>query len=383
MGAGASVCVIGAGAIGLASALELARRGAGEVTVIESRHVGAGSSGLSVGIVETQYLDPLDIELRVRSMRVFERLERDHGLRVLRNGYLRLGHSPESEQAFRRSSEIQRELGVNDARVLDREQVRRLVPDMLVDDVQVGLYGPSDGFIDGHLYCGLLAELAQRAGARLLIGCELHGAHTRDRGGLCLLTSTGEFCCDFAVDAAGPWAGSVAGLLGYELELLPQRHQASAVRLPRELSYTMPSVMDYSPGSGDLGLYFRHDAPATLIAGLHSEEPLAAPSDPDSYVHQADEEFLEVLAGKLARRLPGLVDAALFGGWAGLYPASAAGRPLVGPLAEGAPVIAACGAGSGIQLSPVLAELVADWVLTGEPRSVSGARELMPSPRSG
>jgi len=83
---GTSVCVVGAGAVGLASALALARRGASAVRVIEAHHPASGSSGLSVGIVETQYLDPLDIELRVVSMRIFDRLEHEHGLRIVRNG---------------------------------------------------------------------------------------------------------------------------------------------------------------------------------------------------------------------------------------------------------------------------------------------------------
>ena len=225
-GEGPAVCVIGAGAIGLSCAVELARRGAGSVTVLEARHVAAGSSGLSVGIVETQYLDPLDIELRVRGMRVFERLEREHGLRVVRGGYLRLGHSTEARTAFARSVEIQREQGVRDASVLDREQVGGLVPDMRVDDVWTGLLGRSDGFIDGHLYCGLLAELAVAAGVDLRVGCELRGADPRNGGGLRLSTTAGELDCEVVVDAAGPWAGRVAGLLGCELDLIPQRHQA-------------------------------------------------------------------------------------------------------------------------------------------------------------
>lgn len=378
-GDGLAVCVIGAGAIGLCSALELARRGVGEVTVIEAKHVATGSSGLSVGIVETQYLDPLDIELRARSMRSFERLEREHGLRVARNGYLRLGHSAEARAAFERSVEIQREFGVLDASVLDQEQLARLVPDMRVDDVQAGLFGPSDGFIDGHLYCGLLAGLALAEGAKLLVGTELLGAEQLDGGGLCLSTSAGELECDLAVDAAGPWAGRVATLLGCELELVPQRHQASVVHLPHELAYMMPSVMDYTPGSGGRGLYFRHESPGRLIAGLHGEEASERAVDPDSYGRQADEEFLEVLACKLTSRLPRLAGSALAGGWAGLYPVSATGRPLVGPLAGGPPVIVAGGAGgSGIQLSPVLGELVADWVVYGGPRVVRGALELAP-----
>jgi sarcosine oxidase, subunit beta len=378
-GEGPVVCVIGAGAIGLASALELARRGC-EVTVIDARHVAAGSSGLSVGIVETQYLERLDIELRVRAMRTFEWLEREHGLRVVRNGYLRLGHDDGSRLAFERSVEIQRELGVRDAEVLDRAEIARLVPEMRVDDLRAGLFGRSDGFVDGHLYCGLLAELAVSTGARLLTNTELHGAEPLASGGLSLRTSGGQLECDLAVDAAGPWAGKVATLLGCELGLTPQRHQASVVHLPHELAYTMPSVMDYTPGSGERGLYFRHEGGGRLIAGLHGEEASAPGADPDSYARQADEEFLEELAGKLSYRLPELEAATLAGGWAGLYPVSVTGRPLVGPAPAGVPVIVAGGAGgSGIQLSPVMGELVADWALYGEPRAVAGARQLAPA----
>ncbi len=375
---GPLVCVIGAGALGLSSALELARRGAGGVIAIEARHVAAGSSGLSVGLVETQYLRRLDIELRVRSMQAFTSLEREHGLRIVRNGYLRLGHGEDAPEAFARSVEIQRELGVHDARMLDRAQVARLVPDMFVEDVSAGLWGPSDGYLDGHLYCGLLAELAVAAGVELRLGCELLAASRRDAGGLLLQTSEGGLECDIAVDAAGPWAGRVAAMLGCGVELIPQRRQACEVKLARELSYTMPSVVDYTPGSGLQGVYFRHDGPGRLIAGLHADEPLGGGVDPDDYARGADREFLEALAAALSHRLPGLADSRLGGGWAGLYPMSADGRPLVGPALGCAAVIVVGGGGAGIQISPALGELVADWALHGEPRAVAGAEVLAP-----
>jgi sarcosine oxidase subunit beta len=377
--AGPSVCIVGAGAIGLASALALTRRGAGRVTVLEARHIAAGSSGLSVGIVETQYVTPLDIELRVRSMALFDELEREHGLRIVRNGYLRLAHTPAELADFEESVRVQRALGVHDACVLDCAAVARLVPDMAVEDLVGGLFGPSDGFLDGHLYCGLLAELAGAGGARVLGGHELLEAVPVTSGGWRLRTSAAELSCDYVVNAAGPWAGRVAELLGMTMALSPQRHQAIVVLLERELAYTMPSVTDYTPGTGVAGLYFRHERPGQLIAGVHTEEALGEACDPDDFARGADPEFLEAVAELFAARLPALAGARLAHGWAGLYPVSPDGLPQVGPAAGRATAIAAGGAGgAGIQLSPVIGELVADWILTGAPRVLAEARRLAP-----
>jgi sarcosine oxidase subunit beta len=374
-----SVCVIGAGALGLASALALTRRGAGEVTVLEAHHVAAGSSGLSIGIVETQYVTPLDIELRVRSMALFDELEREHGLWIVRNGYARLAHTAAELAAFEESARIQHALGVRDARVLDRAALARLVPDLAVGDLAGALFGPSDGYLDGHLYCTLLAALAAAGGAQILTGHALLDASTDAGEGWRLRTSGGELSCDYVVNAAGPWAAQVADLLGVPLALSPQRHQAIMVLLPRELSYTMPSVTDYTPGTGLAGLYFRHERPAQLIAGVHTEEVLGEACDPDDYARGVDPEFLEVVAELLLARLPTLAAARLAHGWAGLYPVSPDGLPQVGPVPGRPTAILAAGAGgAGIQLSPAIGELVADWILAGEPRVVAEAAPLAP-----
>jgi sarcosine oxidase subunit beta len=315
-------------------------------------------------------------------MALFDELEREHGLRIVRNGYLRLAHTSAEAEAFERSVRMQRALGVEDARVLDRAEIRRLVPELAVDDLAAGLFGPRDGFLDGHLYCGLLAELADALGTSVRGGWELLGAAADAAGRWRLRTSGDELACDYVVDAAGPWAARVAALLGYEMPLAPQRHSAVVVQLPRELPYTMPSVMDYSPGAGVPGLYFRHERAGQLIAGLHTEEAGAPSEDPDAFSRNADPEFLEAVAPRLQARLPTLAAARLGHGWSGLYPVSPDGLPQVGPVPGHPTAILAGGAGgSGIQLSPVLGELVADWILAGEPRAVADGRRLAPAAR--
>ena len=379
---GPTVCVIGAGAIGLESALQLARRGVTDVTVLEATHVAAGSSGLSVGIVESQYLDPLEIELRVRALHAFDALEREHGLTIVRNGYLRLGHDEAAAAQFQQSVDVHRALGIDDVRVLDAGEIAKLIPELRVDDVHAGLYGPASGFIDGHSYCSLLAELAGAAGVRVLASSPLLAARSK-AGRHVLRTPDGEHVCDYVVNAAGAWGDRVARLLGTELPLLSQRHQATAVHLARPLGYLMPSVMDYTPRSGEEGLYFRHERTGQMIAGLHSEEAVDGVADPDAYARSVDASFLESVAAKLASRLPSLADSTLAHGWAGLYPVSPDGLPQIGPALGSDTVISAGGAGgAGIQQAPVLGELVADWIQHGEPRAIADGLRLSPRRRS-
>jgi glycine/D-amino acid oxidase-like deaminating enzyme len=69
--------------------------------------------------------------------------------------------------------------------------------------------------------------------------------------------------------------------------------------------------------------------------------------------------------------------------WAGLYPVSPDGLPIVGPVPSDPSVILAVGGGgSGIQMSPVMGALAADWIAYGESRSLSDGRLVAPDRRS-
>jgi sarcosine oxidase subunit beta len=374
------VAVIGAGALGLCTAFQLTELGAGTVTVLDRGPVAGASSGLSVGIIETQYLDPLAIEIRARSMELFRRLEQEHGLEITRNGYLRLAHTDADLAAFEDSVRTQRELGVVDATVLDRDGLRRTVPDLECADLAGGLFWPSDGYVDGHSYCTLLADVLRERGARVLTSAPVREVRAAN-GRHVLVTPADTIECDVVVNAAGAWAGQVGRLLEAPAEVLPQRHQALVAHLPRALVYVMPSVMDYIPASGEIGLYFRHESPTTLIAGLHTEDRLHDVVDPDDYTRSGEQEFMEEVARRLAHRLPSLAGARLGGLWAGLYPLGPEGAPVVGPYPDRPTVVAVVGAGgSGLQSSPALGLIAAEWIVHGEPRTIPPAAALAPRP---
>jgi len=370
------VAIIGGGAVGLASAWQLVERGVTDVTVLEAdEDVAAGSSSRSAGFIETQYVDPLDIELRARSMHEFRRLQRDHGLEVKEIGYLRLAPDDATLAAFQASVGIQQEFGIEGSAVLDPDRVRRLVPWLDGDGVAGGLWGPRDGRIDGPEYCRILTDVAQARGATVRTGERVIAADRTARGWQ-LQTNGGVVETDVVVNAAGPWAGQIGELLGVTVPVTPLRNQIGIWRLDRPLDRTLPMVMDYIPHSGVRGLYVAtYDDADHVLAGLHSEELVSEGADPDGYDRDADPEYLADTRSALQSRMPDLPLGDVERAWAGLYPVSPDGLPIVGPApADPSVILAVGGGGSGIQLSPVMGALAADWIAHGEARSLSDGR---------
>ena len=369
------IVVIGAGALGLASALELSERGVA-VTVIEADTVAGGSTGRSVGVVGTQHVTALDVALRAYGLRRIQSWSA-RGLEFQAIGYLRLGRSARDLEMFERSLGFQRDAGIDNARILGPTELNVLVPDMSTDGIAGGLFGPDNGFLDPYQLCSLLVEMVRELGGIVRQRCRLLGAD-RVGAGYRLATSAGVIDCDGLVIAAGAWAGRVAELFGKQLPVLPERHQAVTIRLAKPLLYVMPMVMDLVYGGGGTGLNFRHDRPGQLIAEIHKAAETAA-VDPDDYDEQIDEAAKDHLAELLLERLPGLHGAGFGRGWAGLYPQTIDGRPFVGPF-DGEPrLVAVAGAGGyGIQLSPIIGALAADWLTLGAPTTMPDAAALRP-----
>jgi sarcosine oxidase subunit beta len=221
--------------------------------------------------------------------------------------------------------------------------------------------------------------LAEAGGARVRTG-ERVVAASRTSSGWRLETTNGVVDCNVVVDAAGPWAAQIGRLFGVDVPVIPLRNQIGIWRLEQPLERVLPMVMDYIPHTGEPGLYVaKFDDAHHVLAGLHSEEVVGAGVDPDAYSQAADDDYLAETRAALERRMPDLPLGDVERAWAGLYPVSPDGLPIVGP-APGDPsvILAAGGGGSGIQLSPIMGALAADWIAYGEPRALSDGRRVAP-----
>jgi sarcosine oxidase, subunit beta len=177
-----------------------------------------------------------------------------------------------------------------------------------------------------------------------------------------VVTDKGDYEADLVVNAAGPWAGHVGDRLNAPVPLIPQLAGAASVKLAKPAP-PLPFVMDYRPGSGTDGVYFRSERTDQLIAGLHTDEIISGAVSPDVALGPVTNEVIERMVNLLANRIHEADDLAIGRSWTGIYPMTPDHEPIVGlhPTADG--IVCALGAGgSGIQLSPAMGRLAADVI---------------------
>lgn len=373
------IAIIGAGVAGCGAARRAAALGAKEVVVLEKGTPASGSSGRSAGVYNTQTLDPLQIEIRIRSREILFELERKRALPLARIGNIRIATSQSDIPRLEEALATIKAFGADDTKILSKAELQALVPDLRCDDVVAGLYGVNDGHLDGHLLCSALGDEARDMGARFMNNTEVTAYEKRGSTHV-LTTNRGQIECDVVINAAGAWAGKVGGLLGHAAPIKPEVHEVIIVKLPRKLDYVVPMCNFYMPGQNGAGIYFRQDGEDSLIAGLHTYYSVEGHevTDPDVYSPpDGDDYFLEV-AQLVSDRLQ--IDGIGFkNGWHGLYPLSADGDFQIGPYASDPSVIVVAGMGGvGVTSGALAGALAAEWAILAKPMSVPGAARLVP-----
>src|SRR5437870_7080059 len=148
------VVIVGAGVHGLGTAYYLARRhGVRRVALLEKGYLGSGNSGRNTAIIRSNYRTPEGIPFYDASVKLYEGLseELDWNLLFSQCGHLTLAHSDSSLIGLRVRAENNQALGV-DSRLIDRAEIRRLVPSLDLSDrprfpILAALYHPPGGII--------------------------------------------------------------------------------------------------------------------------------------------------------------------------------------------------------------------------------------------
>ena len=137
------VIIIGGGGHGLATAYYLAKEhGITSVAVLEKSWIGSGNAGRNTTIIRSNYLLPGNVPFYEWSMKLWERMEQDlnYNTMVSQRGVLNIYHSDIQRDVFARRGNSMRLHGV-DAELLDKKQLRELVPCLDYENARFPIHG--------------------------------------------------------------------------------------------------------------------------------------------------------------------------------------------------------------------------------------------------
>jgi sarcosine oxidase subunit beta len=175
------VVIVGGGGHGLSTAYYLARTfGVRNVAVLEKGWLGSGNIGRNTTIIRSNYLLPGNNPFYELSLKLWEGLEQDfnYNAMVSQRGVLNLFHFDGQRDAYRRRGNAMRLHGV-DAELLDREQVRAMVPYLDFDNarfpIKGGLFQPRGGTVRHDAVAWGYARGADERGVDVIQHCEVTG----------------------------------------------------------------------------------------------------------------------------------------------------------------------------------------------------------------
>jgi len=362
------IVIVGGGVIGSSIAYHLRRRDPTlDVVVIERDPTYArASSRLAMGGIRQQFSSRPNIELAQYGVKFYRRFDTAFGhldagrANFRQRGYLFLVDAANVDR-FELRVERQRELGAYVAR-LEVDQIRRLVPDVVLDDIRFGVFGPQDGYANPRAILAALQRAAAEAGAHYVADAvksiDRSAGHVRSVG----LASGGEITIETIVIATGAFSAAMGEMVGIEIPVSPVRQQLFRCVLPHRWPYRFPVVVDPT------GVHWRHEDPdgpddsdRLIVACTKSDESSGENFLCDMSRWEPD------FRGPMVTRVPPLEDVRLLEGWAGLYEMTADHNPLIGEHPDLPGFYLATGfSGHGLMMAPGVGYTVSQLILTGQ-----------------
>src|SRR5437867_3015200 len=280
----ADVVIIGGGVNGASIAFNLARLGVRRVVLLERRHLGGGASGTSGYLLRMHYTNEAESRLAWESLKVFRDFDAmvggDCGFEA--PGFVQIV-GPAHAEPLRANVAMQQRLGI-DTRLVSREELAEISPDLRVDDVGAAAYEPGSGFADPNATTFAFAAAARRLGATIETDCEVLRIVTEGGRVTGVETSRGRVAAPVVVAVPGAWAGRLLDPLGLDFGLTPYRIQVSIFRWPEGFTRRHPAVIDATHRA-----WLRPEGRDCTLIGVELGSDHV---DPDKYDEGVDESYV-------------------------------------------------------------------------------------------
>ncbi|MEM8739981.1 MAG: FAD-dependent oxidoreductase [Pseudomonadota bacterium] len=375
----ARVVIIGGGAVGTSGLFHLAKAGWTDCVLLEKNELTAGSTWHAAGNVPTFSTSWSIMNMQRYSTELYRGLGAavDYPMNYHVSGSIRLAHSKERMQEFKRAQAMGRYQGM-DIDLLELDEIEEMYPFIELHDLKGALYDPSDGDIDPAQLTQALAKGARDMGARIERFCPATGVR-RENGEWIVETHKGEIRCDYVVNAAGYYAQRVGEWFkpygGRTVPMMVMSHQYM-------LTDEIPELEAYSAEKGaklpllrdvDTSYYLRQEKHGLNLGPyerncrahwVQPDDPM--PEDFSFQLYPDDLERLEWYIEDAMARVPLLGQAGVNKVINGPIPYAPDGLPLIGPMPGVPNAFEACVFTFGIAQGGGAGKVLAEWIIEGQ-----------------
>lgn len=263
------VLIIGGGAVGSAIARELSRYRL-KIGVLEKNlDVCYETSGRNSAVVHGGFAydtGTLKAKLCVEGNRMMDGLSEELGFPFRRCGKVLVGKTEEDLASLRRTMEQGARNGAAGLRLIDKEELHRLVPKAVGE---FAMYSENSGILDPFLYTISLAENAALNGARYFFDHEVT-AIRREDGLWKLTTAHGEYQTRWVVNSAGLGCGRISDMLGIKgYRVIGSK--GDYIILDRRTGSLLPMPIYPVPSNTYMGIHVTNTTHGNVIVGPNAE----------------------------------------------------------------------------------------------------------------
>lgn len=222
-----NVIIIGGGVTGTLSAFELARAGH-NVTLIEAKTLGNGSSSRSAACIRQQFVTPSTVKGMIYCTAFYKNWSQVVGGNISpisTNGYLFLKDWNTNMDDVHSIIEMQHRAGLSDVRFLNASELNEMFPYLETTGLIGATWCLTDGFLDPCIVYMDAASGASTHGATIIQNDAVISVEFDGDKPIGVRTKSGQiFYADIFVDAAGVWSPKISSLFnGYYLDIKARR----------------------------------------------------------------------------------------------------------------------------------------------------------------
>ncbi|MGC4409242.1 sarcosine oxidase subunit beta family protein [Rhizobium rosettiformans] len=316
------VIIVGGGGHGLSTAYYLAKEfGITNVAVIEKGYLGGGNVGRNTTIIRSNYMLEGNEPFYELSMKLWEGLEQDfnYNAMVSQRGIVNLFHTDGQRDAYARRGNAMMMHGVA-AELLDREQVRSMMPYLNFDHARFpilgGLLQKRGGTARHDAVAWGYGRGADERGVDLIQHCEVTGIRRDELGQVTGVETTKGFigCNKLALATAGHTSvtGKMAGL-----DLPIETHVLQAF-VSEGIKPVIDNVITYGAGH----FYISQSDKGGLVFGADIDYY-------SSYAQRGNLATVEHTIEEGVSLIPGLSRVRVLRSWGGAMDMSMDGSPII------------------------------------------------------